>query len=347
MSQRILITGGAGFIGLNFVEYWLQNHPDDQLFVVDKLTYSSHPLPLKKQLENGHHHFIQADISHQPLMEQLIAGNKIKRIIHFAAESHVDRSINSPQPFVDSNINGTFALLEALRTVWGDSLQKCYFHHISTDEVYGSLTLEDAPFTEDSPYRPNSPYSASKAASDHLVRAYRQTYGLNTIISHCSNNYGPYQHTEKLIPQTIKHILFNKPIPIYGDGQNIRDWLSVYDHCHAIDLMVNLGQAGHCYNVGGGVEINNINLAKQLCELTDQLLLSEPDLEYAFPDAPAYHNHSSKRLITFVADRKGHDFRYAINCDKIRADLGYLPQQSFQSALQDTIRWYTNYWSER
>jgi dTDP-glucose 4,6-dehydratase len=324
--KKILVTGGAGFIGSNFIEYLLNHYPDVVIINLDKLTYAGSLANLETLSDPVRHHFIQGDIADAPLLKTIFTKHAIDTIVHFAAESHVDRSISSPDAFIHTNVVGTFTLLEAARHVWLQERQwnaaACRFHHVSTDEVYGSLGPQDAPFTETSPYLPNSPYSASKAASDHLVRAYAHTYGLPITISNCSNNYGPRQHSEKLIPTIIRACLQQKPIPIYGDGSNIRDWLYVEDHCHAIDLIVRQGQAGRAYNIGTANEWSNLKLAQYLTRCLDK----------HFPaDQPYAH------LIQQVKDRPGHDWRYAINFTRIKTELGWQPRHSFEKGIEKTI----------
>ena len=326
-THNLLITGGAGFIGLNFVLHHLEQHPNNTVINVDKLTYAAQPQFLEKVNSCPQYHFVQADITDQNLMAQLLEQHEVSTVIHFAAESHVDRSISGPADFIHTNVNGTFSLLEACRNVWGTHADssRYRFHHISTDEVYGSLNKTDPAFTEQSPYRPNSPYSASKASSDHLVRAYYHTYGLPVTISNCSNNYGPYQHPEKLIPTIIRCALAQQTIPIYGDGSNIRDWLYVTDHCLAIDCILSSGQAGEVYNVGGECEIDNLTLAKTICALLDEL-------------KPANQPYSS--LIQLVTDRPGHDWRYAIDINKITSQLDWKPEIQLEEGLRQTIAFY-------
>lgn len=327
--QTLLVTGGAGFIGANFV---LQARKAQWANIVnlDKLTYASNLQTLAELQDDPNYHFVQGDIGNSELVRYLLEQYQPDAIINFAAESHVDRSILSPQNFIQTNVVGTFQLLEASKLYWQKlSLQKqeqFRFLHVSTDEVYGSLSPTDPPFREDTPYAPNSPYAASKAGSDHLVRAYYHTYGLPTLTTNCSNNYGPRQFPEKLIPLTILNALDGRPLPIYGDGQNVRDWLYVADHCDGIYLVLRQSHIGETYNIGGLNEQTNLAVVEKICAILDDL-------------APKSNfKHSS--LITFVKDRPGHDRRYAINCDKINRDLGWQPQENFDSGLLKTVQWY-------
>lgn len=334
--KNLLVTGGAGFIGTNFVHYWLDTYPDTHITVLDALTYAGRYSNLESLEGQANFRFVKGDILDQPLVESLLREAKIETIVHFAAESHVDRSIYGPDAFLRTNIDGTHSLLKAAKTVWLDE-NKGYehrFHHVSTDEVYGTLSATDPAFTEITPYAPNSPYAASKAASDHIVRAYQHTYGLNTTTSNCSNNYGPYQYPEKLIPLAISNLLRGKAVPIYGDGQQIRDWLYVDDHNRGIDLIIRTGRVGETYNIGGNNEQTNLNLIHTLCALLDE----------RFPDS---QHVPHQQLITYVADRPGHDRRYAIDNRKICQELGYNPAETFQSGLAKTLDWYlshTNFW---
>lgn len=324
--RNLLVTGGAGFIGCNFVNYWMAKYPDDRVVVLDKLTYAGNKDNLSAHFDNDNFEFVHGDICDQALVEKLLRDKDLGTIVHFAAESHVDRSIAGPDVFIETNVIGTHALLKAARQVWleeGLNKDKHRFHHISTDEVYGSLGPNDPPFKETNQYQPNSPYSASKAASDHLVRAYHETFGLNTTISNCSNNYGPYQHSEKLIPLTIQKILQGQAIPIYGDGKNIRDWLHVEDHCRAIDLILEKGEAGEVYNIGGGNEVANIDLVKMICGLVDELFEKDSGLSAKYPECPVASGNSADSLITFVEDRLGHDRRYAVDTGRVELELGF------------------------
>jgi dTDP-glucose 4,6-dehydratase len=330
-AHKIIITGGAGFIGSNFVHHWCQTYPDDRVIVLDVLTYAGNLQNLASLEEKKNFRFVQGNICDRPLIENLLREENIDIIAHFAAESHVDRSILGPDAFIQTNVIGTFTLLETFRHYWYEKEQPANYRflHVSTDEVYGSLAENDPAFTETTTYAPNSPYSASKAGSDHLARAYYHTYNLPTIITNCSNNYGPYHFPEKLIPLMCINILLGKPLPVYGDGQNIRDWLYVEDHCRALDMVIHQGKPGETYNIGGNNEVKNIELVSLLCELMDELA---PNL----PVKPA------KQLITFVKDRPGHDRRYAINASKIKTKLGWMPQVTVKEGLKLTIQWYLN-----
>jgi len=337
--KNILVTGGAGFIGTNFCHYWMQHYPQDKLIVLDALTYAGHREHLTA-LEVSGLVFVCGDIGDQLLIESLFERYPIDTIVHFAAESHVDRSISGPDAFIQTNVLGTHTLLKVAKQYWIDKGAKEHrFHHVSTDEVYGSLTEIAPAFTETTPFAPNSPYSASKAASDHLVRAYHHTYGLQVTTSNCSNNYGPYQDNEKLIPLIIKNILQGKSLPIYGDGKNIRDWLYVEDHCRAIDLILQRGRVGEVYNVGGENEWRNIDIVNFICELLDERLLANSDWLKRFPHTPCASGQKANSLITFVADRLGHDHRYAIDPGKCHAELNYRPQESFETGIRKTIDW--------
>ena len=339
---NLLVTGGAGFIGANFVLYWAGVRPDDRLVVLDALTYAGNRASLAPLDGNDNFRFVHGDIGDTELVSGLLAGERIDTIVHFAAESHVDRSIVGPAAFVDTNVVGTHSLLQAARAAWldaDDAPSTHRFHHVSTDEVYGSLAAGDPAFTETTPYAPNSPYAASKAASDHLVRAYQETYGLRTSLSNCSNNYGPYQFPEKLIPLMIVNALSGKPLPVYGDGSNIRDWLYVEDHVRAIELILDSDTVGGCYNVGGNEEHANLDIVQRLCAGVDAAFEALPELAARFPDAPAAKGTGTESLVTFVKDRPGHDWRYAIDASKIKADLGFEPRHDFESGLSSTIRW--------
>jgi dTDP-glucose 4,6-dehydratase len=339
---RLLVTGGAGFIGSNFVHYWLREHPGDRVVVLDALTYAGNLANLQAVAGNPQYRFVRGDIGNRELVEPLLREESIDTIVHFAAESHVDRSITGPGAFVQTNVLGTYALLEAARKVWltERSVARHRFHHVSTDEVYGSLGPDDPSFCETTPYAPNSPYSASKAASDHLVRAYHHTYGLSTTTSNCSNNYGPYHFPEKLIPLLIVNILHGRALPIYGDGRNVRDWLHVGDHCRGIDLILAGGRPGEVYNIGGGSESENIQLVHLLCSLADEAFRNDPELRARFPQSPAAKGEPATTLIKFVQDRPGHDRRYAIDCRKLQRELGYVAQSSLESGLRATLGWY-------
>ncbi|MEM8831661.1 MAG: dTDP-glucose 4,6-dehydratase [Cyanobacteria bacterium P01_G01_bin.19] len=328
-ARNILITGGAGFIGSNFVHHWCNSYKSDRVVVLDALTYAGNKANLASLENNPNFKFVQGDICDRTLIDNLLESENIDTVAHFAAESHVDRSIVEPGAFIQTNVVGTFTLLEAFRQRWNrrEKPESDRFLHVSTDEVYGSLEADDPAFTETTPYTPNSPYSASKAGSDHLARAYFHTYGMPTIITNCSNNYGPYHFPEKLIPLMCINILLGKPLPVYGDGQNIRDWLYVEDHCRALDVVIHKGQPGETYNVGGNNEVKNIDLVEQLCQLMDELA---PNL----PVSP------SRELITFVKDRAGHDRRYAIDASKIKNELGWTPQETVEGGLRRTVEWY-------
>lgn len=339
--RRLMITGGAGFIGANFVHYWLKHHGEDFVLVLDKLTYAGNPDNLNGLDASPNFRFVRGDICNFELVEYLLREYEIDTIVHFAAESHVDRSITGPDAFVQTNVMGTHSLLKAARAVWLDRKSVPHrFHHISTDEVYGSLGPDDPAFTEITPYAPNSPYSASKAASDHLVRSYGHTYGLDYTISNCSNNFGPYQFPEKLIPLSIINILSGKPIPVYGDGQNVRDWLYVEDHCIALDLILKKGESGRVYNIGGNNQWRNLDLIRLLCQVMDGFFAADPGLRTRFPDSPCALGESAERLITFVMDRPGHDRRYAIDASKIERELGFHVQRDFPTAVKGTVSWY-------
>ena len=336
--ETILVTGGAGFIGGEFVRQWIAEE-EDRLVNLDKLTYAGNLDSLAGVAENPRYRFVEGDIGDGPLVGKLLEEHGVRAVVNFAAESHVDRSIDGPAAFVETNVVGTFRMLEATRRYWGSLPEpgraRFRFLHVSTDEVYGSLGPAGA-FTETTPYAPNSPYSASKAASDHFVRAYFHTYGLPVLMTNCSNNYGPYQFPEKLIPLMILNALEGKPLPVYGDGRQIRDWLYVGDHCRAIRAVLARGVPGEVYNIGGDCEQANIDVVKTICGIVDRL---RPGL----PHAPC------SSLITFVTDRPGHDRRYAIDAGKIRSRLGWKPRENFQSGLERTVRWYleNQEWVER
>jgi dTDP-glucose 4,6-dehydratase len=333
----LLVTGGAGFIGANFVHFWRARHPDSAVTVLDLLTYAGNRANLAGA--NGVD-FVEGDIGDEALVGRLIAEKGIDTIVHFAAESHVDRSILGPDAFIHTNVLGTHALLKAARAAWVGTGKAHRFHHVSTDEVYGTLGPADPAFSETTPYAPNSPYSASKAASDHLVRAYQHTYGLETTTSNCSNNYGPFQFPEKLIPLFLLNALEGRPLPIYGDGMQVRDWLHVADHCLGIALVLERGTVGETYNIGGGAELPNLSVIETLCAEVDAAFLRDPALAARFPHAPAARGEPTASLKTFVADRPGHDRRYAIDCGKAMRDLGYAPAHDFAGGLRKTIGWY-------
>lgn len=325
----ILVTGGAGFIGSNFVLDWL-SQSDEKIINLDKLTYAGNLQNLSSLTEDSRHLFVQGDIGDIQLVPQLLKQHRPRAIINLAAESHVDRSIHGPEDFIQTNILGTFRLLEAVRAYWNEletqDKQNFRFLHVSTDEVYGSLTLNEPAFTEEHPYQPNSPYSASKASSDHLVRAYHHTYKLPVLTTNCSNNYGPFQFPEKLIPLMIVNALTGKSLPVYGDGQQIRDWLYVTDHCSAIRRVLEAGIPGETYNIGGWNEKPNIEIVKMICALLEE----------------TYPNTTFQNLITYVQDRPGHDRRYAIDAKKIERELNWRPAETFATGIRKTIQWYLN-----
>ena len=332
----ILITGGAGFIGGNFVHHWFERRaqlglPVEPVVVFDKLTYAGNPATIQAQLDAGHAHLVHADIADRDAVRKALQQYQPRAVLHFAAESHVDRSIHGPGEFIHTNMVGTFSLLEETRAYWGamGAEQKAAFRflHVSTDEVYGSLSDTDPAFSETTAYAPNSPYSASKAGSDHLVRAYHHTYGLPTLTTNCSNNYGPYHFPEKLIPLMILNALEGKPLPVYGDGQNIRDWLYVRDHCEAICQVLEKGRCGETYNVGGINEIKNIDVVNTVCGILDELRPRADGKPYA-------------SLITYVTDRPGHDRRYAIDPRKIQREIGWAPAETFASGIRKTVQWF-------
>ena len=331
--HSILVTGGAGFIGSNFIPYFLEKYKHYQIINLDYLTYAGDLTNLKEYESNKNYKFIKGNICNRELVEFLFEEYDIKGVIHFAAESHVDNSIKNPAVFIETNVNGTFTLLDVAYKYWMDKpfvhkepYKNCRFHHISTDEVYGSLNETDL-FTEETPYAPNSPYSASKASSDMIVRSYQETYGLNAVITNCSNNYGPKQHSEKLIPTIIRKALASEAIPIYGDGKNVRDWLYVLDHCKGIDLVYHTGVKANTYNIGGRNEKTNLEIVNSICEILDTKV----------PKDKSY-----KELITFVEDRAGHDRRYAIDASKIEAELDWNADENFTTGILKTVEWYTD-----
>lgn len=331
--KTVLVTGGMGFIGSNFVPYFLEVNPDTEVVNLDKMTYAANPENLKEVENNPRYHFVKGDICDKDLVEELFTKYDIRGVIHFAAESHVDNSIKGPEIFVKTNVLGTFTLLETARRHWMDApnvvkagYEDCRFHHISTDEVYGTLGATGF-FTETTPYAPNSPYSASKASSDMLVRAYHHTYGMNVTTSNCSNNYGPKQHHEKLIPHIIEAALNEQNLPIYGDGKNIRDWLYVLDHCKAINLIYHTGKTGETYNIGGRNERDNITIVTTICRLLDAR-------------KPRANGKKYEELITFVKDRAGHDRRYAIDATKLETELKWKADENFDTGIVLTVDWY-------
>lgn len=337
-NKTILVTGCAGFIGSNFVPYFLEKYPNYNLVNLDLLTYAGNLENLKECENNPRYKFIKGDICNRELVEFIFSEYDIKGVIHFAAESHVDNSIKNPGVFVQTNVNGTYTLVDVAKKYWmekpftyKEEYKDCRFHHISTDEVYGTLSLDPNDlFTEKTSYAPNSPYSASKASSDMIVRAYVETFGLNAVITNCSNNYGPKQHDEKLIPTIIRNALLGNPIPIYGDGKNIRDWLYVLDHCKGIDLVYHKGLKGETYNIGGRNERTNLQIVDRICTILDQ-------------EAPKESLY--KELITFVEDRAGHDKRYAIDATKLENELGWKADENFDTGIVKTINWYLNKYS--
>ena len=347
--RKLLVTGGAGFIGANFVHHWLASHPDDRVVVLDALTYAGHRESLRDAEHDERFRFVQCDIRDTDRVAGLLAEEGIDTLVHFAAESHVDRSILGPDAFIQANIIGTYSLLAAAARAWlaGDG-RPHRFHHVSTDEVYGTLGPHDPAFREDTPYAPNSPYAASKAASDHLVRAWHHTYGLEVTTSNCSNNYGPYHYPEKLIPLMILNALSGKKLPIYGDGSNIRDWLFVTDHCRGIEAVLERGTPGETYNIGGNAERNNLELVGSLCAAIDAMFAADEGLRARYPACPAAAGTETRSLIEFVKDRPGHDFRYAIDASKARDALGWTPTVSVDEGLAATIRWYLEnaWWTE-
>ncbi len=323
--HNVLVTGGAGFIGSNFVRYLLRTEPDVRVFNLDALTYAGSLENLKGLPDESRHFFVHGDICDEKLVAGLFRENRIDTVVHFAAESHVDRSILGPAPFIRTNVIGTFTLLEAARQAWGDESGGRRFQHVSTDEVFGSLEGADPAFSESAAYTPRSPYSASKAASDHLVRAYFHTYRLPVTITNCSNNYGPYQFPEKLIPLMILNALRGRPLPVYGDGRQVRDWLFVEDHCEAIHLVLRKGRLGETYNIGGGNQPDNLDVVRGICAILDEL-------------RPASGPYADS--IVHVPDRPGHDRRYAMDITKIRTELGWKPRHDLESGLRATVGWY-------
>jgi dTDP-glucose 4,6-dehydratase len=360
----LLVTGGAGFIGANFILQWLQNN-DEGVLNLDALTYAGNPENLRSVEDSEAYQFVHGDIADAELVKQLLQKHQPRAVIHFAAESHVDRSIHGPEAFVHTNVVGTQRLLEAARLHWeqlqGEERENFRFVHVSTDEVYGTLAPDDPPFSETTPYAPNSPYAASKAGSDHLVRAYYHTYGLPVVTTNCSNNYGAYQFPEKLIPLVINNALQGKKLPIYGDGLQVRDWLYVEDHCRAITRVLENGRPGETYNIGGWNEMANIDIVKTICSLLDELAPRTQHSELNTQNSALNTQHSElstqysaintqySELITYVKDRPGHDRRYAIDASKIEQELGWKPQETFESGIRKTVQWYLDNqkWVER
>jgi dTDP-glucose 4,6-dehydratase len=338
--KRLLITGGAGFIGANFCRYWSAAHPADRLVVLDALTYAGNLASIDGLIQSQCVRFVHGDICDRDRVASLLREERIDTVVNFAAESHVDRSIEDPQRFLRTNVMGTHALLEAARIAWPQPVASGYrFHHVSTDEVYGSLGPADPAFTESTPYAPNSPYSASKAAADHVVRAYAHTYGMPCTISNCSNNYGPYQFPEKLLPLCIVNALEGRPLPIYGDGLQIRDWLHVEDHCRALELVLRASPVGETWNVGGGSTEPNIQIVEAVCELIDTEFRRHAELKTRYPHSAPAQGRASRTLMQHVRDRPGHDRRYAVDGTKI-AQLGFRPEIELDAGLATTVRWY-------
>ena len=344
MTRSLMVTGGAGFIGVNFVYHWAARHPDDRIVVLDALTYAGNRASLAPLEQAERIAFVAGDICDAALVEKVMADHAVNTIVHFAAESHVDRSITGPGAFIRTNVEGTHTLLAAARQAWlSGSGCDHRFHHVSTDEVYGSLSADDPAFVETTRYEPNSPYSASKAGSDHLVRAYEHTYGLQATMSNCSNNYGPYHFPEKLIPLCLTRILNGESIPVYGDGTNIRDWLYVEDHARGIAAILDSGTPGEVYNIGGHNEWANLDIVKLLCRVMDERFANESQLASRFPNAPQVRGEGSDSLIAFVTDRAGHDWRYAIDASKIQTELGFVPNETFETGLAKTVDWYLDH----
>jgi dTDP-glucose 4,6-dehydratase len=340
--RRLLITGGAGFIGANFCHYWAQAYPQDRLVGLDLLTYAGNIASIGTLVDSGRLRFVQGDIAEGARIEALLREERIDTVVNFAAESHVDRSILDPQAFLRTNVMGTQALLESARTAWREQPppREPRFHHVSTDEVYGSLAPEEAASTENSSYAPNSPYAASKAAADHLVRAYVRTYGLPCTISNCSNNYGPYQFPEKLLPLCILNILEGRALPIYGDGMQVRDWLHVSDHCRAIDAIITNSPPGETWNVGGSSGDPNLTVVEALCELVDAAFASDPALATRFANSAPARGQRSRELMQHVRDRPGHDRRYCVDSSKLRTRLGVSAVTDLKAGLRSTVAWY-------
>lgn len=335
--MRIIVTGGAGFIGSNLILRLHEKHPDWEIFNIDKLTYASDQSYLKSLKDSGRYYFKKVDLVNRDEVHDVVQTFKPEGVIHLAAESHVDNSIQGPEPFIQSNIVGTFNLLEECRLLWKDdeeAWKNNRFLHVSTDEVYGELEEEGGFFSEETPYAPNSPYSASKASSDFIVRSYFQTYGMNVVTTNCSNNYGPHQHDEKLIPVVIRNAINHNEIPVYGKGENVRDWLFVHNHCDALEVAFQKGKSGETYVIGGNNEWKNIDLVRKICDILNEEVGEGPDGDY-------------KNLITFVTDRLGHDFRYAIDASKIKQELGWEASQDFDGMLRQTILWYVEKYNSK
>jgi dTDP-glucose 4,6-dehydratase len=339
---RLLVTGGAGFIGANFVHYWLAEHPGDRLVVLDALTYAGNPANLNAAQARAEYRFIHGDICDTTLVEQLLREETLDTIVHLAAETNVARLIEGPDAFEQSNVVGTHSMLKAARRVWLEERTVPFhrFHQVSTDQVYGSLGPKDPPVSESTTQTPTSPYSASKAAADHLVSAYHHSYGLQATVSICCNNYGPYQSPEKLIPLMIAQLLAGKSLPVYGDGHNIRDWLHVQDHCRGIEAVLTRGKPGEVYNIGGRSECENIHLVHKLCAIIDDYIGATVELRQTFPNCAVAQGEISERLVRYVKDRPGHDRRYAIDSTKIERDCDFRPQISLEAGLRATVDWY-------
>ena len=345
--RRLLVTGGAGFIGTNFVHYWRSRHPQDLIVVLDALTYAGNRANLAAFESEPNFRFVRGDICDRSLIEEVLSSEAIDTVVHFAAESHVDRSIVSPDAFIRTNVVGTHSLLESARAVWlsegaSNGLDLCRFHHVSTDEVFGSLESQASPSTEDSHLRPTSPYAASKAAADLLVRSYGHTYGLQVTSSNCSNNYGPFQFPEKLIALTIVSVLQGRSIPIYGDGMQVRDWLYVLDHCRALERILDSGRPGISYNIGGWAPRINLDVVRLLCDLLDVAFVRQPSLRDRFPDAPPARSTPSSSLMRHVSDRPAHDRRYALDPRRIASELRFQPEFTIEEGLYQTVQWYLN-----
>lgn len=349
LDGTLMITGGAGFIGQNLVHRLVRSMPETPILVVDAMTYAANPASLAPLVDSGRIRFVEANIIDGEKMRALIAGERVTHIAHLAAESHVDRSISGPDAFFETNIAGTYSLLKAARAAWDGASGPRRFLHVSSDEVFGDLDEDDPPFDEETPYRPSSPYSASKAASDHLARAFHRTYGLPVIVTNCSNNYGPYQHPEKLIPLMVLNALRGLDLPVYGDGRNIRDWLYVEDHCAGLEAALVRGAVGETYCIGGGSERRNIDVVETICDAIDRRLAEHVAQRAEWPDCPAAGGGSCRALIRFVTDRPGHDRRYAIDGSKIARTLGVMPLETFETGIARTVDWYlanAGWWRE-